>query len=255
MGDVGLLLIGVILLVNGLGLLGRYEPRSALPLNVLVGLAQVVLPTLGLVLEHGDPTAPARYGPIYLFGFTYLWLAADTWRGGDGKAFGVFSAFVAVVAVVQAALSFGTDPAFAASWWIWALMWAAFWALQYLGTTRLAGVDLAQWTGWLLILGGQLSATIPALLRQQLQWPDAAWFSVTMNVLGVAVVVLAWFLAGRGDGARVGVGTASAAAAPEAAPLGDAATAAPPAFSSDRSGGPRVGDALGVAPPSGGLSA
>src|SRR5690606_6078502 len=73
MGDVGLLLVGVVLLVNGLVALGTVPARSAAPLNVAVGVAQVVLPTLVLVLDAGDRAVLQATWPSYLFGITYLW--------------------------------------------------------------------------------------------------------------------------------------------------------------------------------------
>ncbi len=201
MGDVGLLLIGAVLLVNGLGLLGHGSGRSGAPLNLLVGGAQLVLPTLGLVLEHGDPTAPARYAPVYLFGFTYVWVGVDALRGDSGKAFGLFSGFVAVVAVVEGLLSLRTDPAFAASWWLWALMWGGFFALQGLGATRLGGASLPAVLGWLLIIGGQLSATLPGLLRLEGAWPGGrGWFVALVLVAAGVGVALAWVLGRAGFG-------------------------------------------------------
>jgi putative amide transporter protein len=224
MGDVGLLLIGAVLLVNGLGLLGHASGRSAAPLNLLVGGAQLVLPTLGLVLEHGNPGAAATYAPIYLFGFTYVWVGVDALRGDSGKAFGFFSGFVAVVAVLEGLLALRTDPAFAASWWLWALMWGGFFALQGLGITRLGGASLPAVLGWLLILGGQLSATVPGLLRLEAAWPGGqGWFVVLVLVAAALGVALSWALGRAGVG--VSAGDAAGASGSGAASQAEAAVA------------------------------
>ena len=42
MGSVGLLYVGAVLAVNGLMLMGRVDPRAAAPLNLFVGVLQVV---------------------------------------------------------------------------------------------------------------------------------------------------------------------------------------------------------------------
>ena len=73
MGNVGLLLVGVALFVSGLVSVGVVSPRGAAPLNLFVGAAQVVLPTLVLVQSAGEPTTVNATWPSYLFGFTYLW--------------------------------------------------------------------------------------------------------------------------------------------------------------------------------------
>lgn len=224
MGNVGLFLIGAVLLVNGLGLLGRFNPRSAVPLNLFVGGIQVILPTIGLVLDYQVPGASAGYASLYLFGFTYLWVALDTLRGDSGQAFGAFSGFVAVIAVIQGFLSLRTDPPFAIAWWLWAFMWGAFFLLQYSGVKRVAGVDLAAFTGWLLIIGGQVSATVPALLRLNDAWPaQSTGFFVLMSAAGLLTLALSYALAAG----RIGVLTPPTAPSEQAVEVPDAAETAP----------------------------
>ncbi|MDH3295401.1 MAG: AmiS/UreI family transporter, partial [Acidimicrobiia bacterium] len=54
MGNVGLLYVGAILFLNGVMLLGWVDSRSAAPLNLFVGLLQVVTPTYLIFTSGGD---------------------------------------------------------------------------------------------------------------------------------------------------------------------------------------------------------
>lgn len=163
MGNAGLLLVGAVLFVNGISSLGLISNRSAAPLNLLVGLAQVVLPTLVMVQAAGDSRIIDTAWPSYLFGFTYLWYGLISLTDIDPKGFGWYSAFVAAIAVYKTATTVNADPISAVMWLTWAIMWALFFLQSALGVTRTAGIDLGRFTGWLLVLLGIPSCTVPAL--------------------------------------------------------------------------------------------
>src|SRR5690606_20552978 len=78
MGNVGLLLVGVVLLVNGLAAPALVPPRAAARLNFSVGTAQVVPPTIILIPPGSPPAVLNATWPSYLFGITYLWFGFQT---------------------------------------------------------------------------------------------------------------------------------------------------------------------------------
>src|SRR3954466_12333014 len=84
MGSVGLLYVGAVLIVNGLMLLGRVDARAAAPMNLFVGLLQVLTPTYLIFTSGGDADTILGASGIYLFGFTYLYVAFNLFFGLDG---------------------------------------------------------------------------------------------------------------------------------------------------------------------------
>lgn len=170
MGNVGLLLVGAVLFVNGLSSLGLVPARSAAPLNLFVGAAQVVLPTIVLVQSGSDPAVLAATWPSYLFGFTYLWFGLQIVFRIEPEGFGWYSAFVAAIAAYHAVISIGSDPVFAVIWATWAVMWSLFFVLLGLGRSRVGSVDLGRFTGWFLVLGGIPTCTVSALFLIDGRW-------------------------------------------------------------------------------------
>ncbi|MFN6547148.1 AmiS/UreI family transporter [Mycolicibacterium nivoides] len=190
MGNIGLLLVGVVLFVNGLVSIGIVEPRGAAPLNLFVGTAQVVLPTLVLVQAGGDLGIVNATWPSYLFGFTYLWFGFIQIFDIDTRGFGWYSSFVAAVAAYYAIKSVGADPVFAVIWATWAIMWSLFFVLLGLGVTKAGRIDLGHFTGWFLVLLGVPTCTVPAILLLNGVWPTSvAAGSVALVVLLAATAL------------------------------------------------------------------
>jgi len=209
MGNVGLLLVGVVLFVNGLVSIGPVAPRSAAPLNLFVGAAQVVLPTLVLAQAHGDAAVINGTWPSYLFGFTYLWFGLIQIFDIEPQGFGWYSAFVAAVAAFYAIRSVGTDPAFSVIWATWAAMWTLFFVLLGLGIDRVGSFDLGRFTGWFLVLLGIPTCTVPAVLLLNGTWSTSPVAGiVALVVLGVATGVSAGLARGVAEPAEVGIGSA-----------------------------------------------
>ena len=185
--NIGLLLVGVALLVNGLVSVGMVDARGAAPLNLFVGAAQVVLPTLVLVQSHGDPGIVNATWPSYLFGFTYLWFGFIQIFDLDPRGFGWYSSFVAAIAVYHAIKSIGTDPVFAVIWATWAVMWSLFFVLLGLGVTKAGRIDLGHFTGWFLVLLGVPTCTVSAILLLNGLWPT----SVVAGSAALAILLVA----------------------------------------------------------------
>ncbi|GAA4803206.1 AmiS/UreI family transporter [Tomitella cavernea] len=129
MSSVGLLYVGAVLFMNGVMLLGYLTPREAAPINFFVGALQVMTPTVMiLILADGDQQTIISASGLYLFGFTYLWVAINGVKDWGGHGLGWFSLFVAVCAVVYALHSFITvdDYGTGVLWLGWAVLWFLF---------------------------------------------------------------------------------------------------------------------------------
>lgn len=185
MGMVGLLYVGAVLFLNGLMLLGYVEARSAGPLNIFVGLLQVVTPTYLIFTAGGDADVILGASGLYLFGFTYLYVAFNVLGGYDGTGLGYFSLFVSICALVYAGLNFGRldDNAFGVIWLYWSFLWLLFFLLLGLGRE-----ELTRYTGVVAAIQGWLTGVIPAFLLMTGRWADNV--DLAAIVLAVAAVAL-----------------------------------------------------------------
>ena len=124
MGTVGLLYVGAILFINGCALMGLVKNNGAVPLNIFVGLLQVLTPTYLIFTANGNADQIFGASGLYLFGFTYLYVAFNTIWGFDGTGLGWFSLFVAIAAVGYAVANavMYADYAFAVIWLQWAFL-------------------------------------------------------------------------------------------------------------------------------------
>ncbi|WP_432545447.1 AmiS/UreI family transporter [Kineococcus sp. SYSU DK004] len=181
MGDVGLLYVGAVLFLNGMMLLGRVDGRAAAPLNVFVGLLQVLTPTYLILTAGGDQETVLSASGLYLFGFTYLYVAFNLLRDLDGTGLGWLSLFVAPCALVYAFLNFTRfdDPAFGVIWLQWAFLWTLFFLL--LGLRR---EGLTRYTGAVAVVQGVITAAVPAFLLLTGRWRADATTAVVLAVVG-----------------------------------------------------------------------
>lgn len=175
MSSVSLIYVGLVLIVNGLMLLGRVGAREVAPLNLFVGVLQVVTPTYLIFVAGGDPDAIFAASGIYLFGFTYLWVGINCYTDHSNRGFGWFALLVALCTVVYAADSFASpsDYGFGVVWLLWGVLWFLFFLVLGLGFDRLGpptGVYTAV-TGaitalvaFLSLMGGWTGDLAPALV-------------------------------------------------------------------------------------------
>ena len=185
MGSVGLLYVGAILFLNGCMLLGWVNGKSAVPLNIFVGVLQVVTPTYLIFTANGDTAQIIGASGLYLFGFTYLYVAFNLWNDLDGTGLGFFSLFVAICAVVYAAVSFNNqDYAFGVIWLYWSFLWLLFFLL--LGKGK-AGLGL--YTGAVAAIQGWVTGAIPAFLLLTGRWSDLNNITVALVLAVFGVVV------------------------------------------------------------------
>lgn len=185
MGAVGLLYVGAILFLNGTMLLGWIDAKSAAPLNVFVGLLQVVTPTYLIINADGDMTQILGAAGLYLFGFTYLYVAWNLLGNLDGSGLGMFSLFVAIAAVVFSVISFDAgDRVFGVIWLYWAYLWLLFF---YLLARKRDG--LGRYTGAVAAIEGWVTGAIPAflILTGRIADIDANTLAIVLAVFGVVV--------------------------------------------------------------------
>ncbi len=183
MGNVGLLYVGAVLAINGLMLLGLVDAKAAAPMNIFVGALQVITPTYLIFTSGGDPDVILSAGGLYLFGFTYLYVAFNLLANLDGTGVGWFSAFVACCALVYAGLNFGRldDPAFGVIWLYWAVLWALFFLVLGLKQEQ-----YTRFTGAFSLLCGVVTGAIPAFLLLTGTWADhTTTWAIALAVLGV----------------------------------------------------------------------
>lgn len=191
MSSVGLLYVGAVLFINGLMLLDRIPGKAAAAMNLFVGGMQVIFPTLIILQSGGDQLTILGASGLYLFGFTYLYVAWNELTGASGEGLGWFSLFVAACAVVFGVLQFTRfdDPVFGVIWFAWAVLWFMFFVLLGLGRE-----SLARRTGWFALLLGIFSGAIPAMLLltgEYVTGPSEGWIAAA---IGVVLLVASWAL-------------------------------------------------------------
>ncbi|MEV1293080.1 AmiS/UreI family transporter [Pseudonocardia sp. NPDC049635] len=195
MGSVGLLFVGAVLFINGVMLLGWVEARSAAPMNFFVGGLQIVTPTYLIFTADGDANAILFASGLYLFSFTYLYVALNLTLGLDSSGLGYFCLFVFLSALVFSWVNFTrfADPGFGVIWLHWAFLWLLFFLLLGLKQER-----LGRYTGAVCAIQGWVTAWFPALLLltgAYDQW--AGTLGVALAVFGVVVYGALYVVLGR----------------------------------------------------------
>lgn len=196
MASVGLLYVGAILFLNGCMLLGWVDSRSAVPLNIFVGILQVITPTYLIFTADGDTTKILAASGLYLFGFTYLYVAFNLWNDLDGTGLGYFSLFVAICAIVYSVFAYRDGAyAFAVIWLYWAFLWGLFFLLLGRGQE-----SLGRYTGAVAAVQGWVTGAIPAFLLLTDRWKEldsSKNVAIGLAVFGVVVFGALAFLVRR----------------------------------------------------------
>lgn len=154
-----LLFIGGVLMVNGVGLSGKIEPRDSAPFNLLVGILVFFANAVALLRGFENIDFFLAAGG-FLFAFTYLYLSVVQWCGLKGVGLGWYSLFVAINAVVYTVVV-ASDWRLAAMWLMWASLWLCFFLGLGLGKplpflpayTVIVGVVSCWLPGMLMLLG------------------------------------------------------------------------------------------------------
>ncbi|GAA1392163.1 AmiS/UreI family transporter [Pseudonocardia kongjuensis] len=199
MGSVGLLFVGAVLFINGVMLLGWVDARSAAPMNFFVGGLQIITPTYLIFTAGGDPNVILAASGLYLFSFTYLYVALNITLGLDSSGLGYFCLFVFLSALVFSWLNFTrfADPGFGVIWLHWAFLWLLFFVLLGLKQDR-----IGRYTGAVCAIQGWVTAWLPALLLLTGGYQQfAGTVAVALAVFGVVVYGGLYVVLGRGSDA------------------------------------------------------
>jgi hypothetical protein len=191
---VGLLYVGAVLFVNGLALLGVVKGTSLIPMNLFVGVLQVITPLYIIFTAHGSQATIVGASGLFLFGFTYLYVAMNNAFDYDGTGLGWFSLFVAITACVYSFWNFDGYASLAGGgavgdllgvlWLTWAALWTLFWLVLGLGK-----VGLTRFTGAWTAAQGIYTGLLPALVLLNIPKWATSTFAVVIGVLSVVTFV------------------------------------------------------------------
>jgi len=124
-----LLYVGIVLINNGIARITDVDAKSASVMNVFTGLLSIIINIITIV--HGDFESIDSIGDFYsaatglLFGFTYLYVAANSIFNLDGRLYGWYSLFVAINTIPAAWIEFTVngDWRMAVIWILWGILW------------------------------------------------------------------------------------------------------------------------------------
>lgn len=159
---VSLLFVGIVLISNGACNLTNVDRKSTSVINLFVGVLSLYINFVNLAQGHYYAA-----GTGLLFGFTYLFIDLDLLFNLDKRAFAWFSTFVAINAVIfgtlegflgDEVLDLVPDWRWAAIWYLWAILWGTAFVEDILGK------KLGNFTPWLQIFEGIVTAWIPGIL-------------------------------------------------------------------------------------------
>ena len=162
-----LLYVGVVLITNGIARLTNIDPKATAIMNLFTGGLSIVLNFGSLLVAQAQN--PTNMGPYYacatglLFGFTYLFIGINNIFNLDGRIFAWYSLYVTITTIPAGILQWGDgtnkyNVMMAIIWWLWGLLWVTAWIELVLK------IDLKNFTPWLSILEGVLTAWIPGFL-------------------------------------------------------------------------------------------
>lgn len=155
-----LLYVGIVLINNGVCRLSNVDGKSAAVMNVFTGVLSLVINVLALI--SGDFYAAATG---LLFGFTYLFAAANNIWKLNPLPFGVYSLFVAINTIPCAYITLQEgDWKMAVIWLLWGVLWF---------TGFLEGAlkkNLGKFVPYLAIFEGIVTAWIPGFLLLRGLW-------------------------------------------------------------------------------------
>jgi len=193
---VGLLYVGAVLFVNGLALVGLVKGTSMIPMNLFVGILQVVTPFYLIFSAKGDQAVIVGASGLFLFGFTYLYVAMNNAFNLDGTGLGWFCLFVAITACVYSYWNFANYAALTGSgtvgdllgvlWASWAVLWLLFWFVLGLGKT-----SFTVFTGAWCAAQGIYTGLVPALIL--INFPSAVTSTLVVIIAAVSVATFIIF--------------------------------------------------------------
>ena len=157
-----LLFVGIVLINNGICTLCKVDARSTAIMNIFTGGLSLYINFVNLA--QGNYYAAATG---LLFGFTYLFVAANKLLNLSPLPFAWFSTFVAVNAVIfgtvegflgNASLGITADIRWAGIWYLWAILWGTSFVEDIMGK------KLGKFVPVLQVFEGVVTAWIPGVM-------------------------------------------------------------------------------------------
>ena len=159
---ISLLLVGITLISNGVNRFANVDAKSTAFMNLVTGILLIT----GNIIALAKAAEIIEYQNVasgFLFGITYIFIAANYLFNFDLRPFGWYCLFVAAYAVVMAVSSIG-DYKFVFLWSAWAVLWGE-------GFLELAaGLKLAKIFPYISIAVGLFAAFIPSILMLTNNW-------------------------------------------------------------------------------------
>lgn len=139
---IGLLYVGAVLLLNGIGMIKKYDLKALSIMNFFTGGVYVVINAINLAYAvFNGATIDAYYGVAtgMLFGFTYLFVGLVDWFALDGGPMAWYCFFVGINTIPCSYLSFqGGDARFGVIWLCWGFLWLLYWVAGALPQVKLS---------------------------------------------------------------------------------------------------------------------
>jgi hypothetical protein len=167
-------------------------PASRAPLDLFVGLLQVITPLYLIFTANGNAAQILGASGLFLFGFTYLYVCMSDFFHLDWSGLGWFCLFVVFAAIAYGFFNWRNHTAdgyvFAVEWWSWAFLWLLFWLVLALGQWK-----LTRFTGAVCATQGIITGLIPALiLLGQPSW-ETKGLAIFIAVAGIVLYVIYYF--------------------------------------------------------------
>lgn len=138
---IGLIYVGCVLMINGIGMLQKFDGKALAIMNFFTGSLYVVINIVNLsfaVFSGADISAFYGVATSMLFGFTYLFVGFTDWFNLDGRPLAWYCFFVAVNTVPCAIISLlGGDVRFCIIWLCWGVLWLLYWIAGGLPNVKL----------------------------------------------------------------------------------------------------------------------
>ena len=163
MGLLGVYLffVSIALISNGVAALSRIDFKSASFINIVTG--SIIVISSFIMIARADVSDTMAYNNInagFLFGFTYLFIAANYLLKLDLRPFGWYSLCVTIFALISSIVCFKANIiGMGVLWILWAILWLEGFLELAVGLKKLNRVF-----PYLSIAEGIFAAGIPSIL-------------------------------------------------------------------------------------------
>ncbi|MDF2610725.1 MAG: AmiS/UreI transporter [Lachnospiraceae bacterium] len=167
---IGLIYVGCVLLINGVGMINKYDSKALAVMNFFTGGIYVIINIINLanaVFTGQEIGAFYGVGTSMLFGFTYLFVGFTNLFKLDGGPLAWYCFFVGINTIPSSYLSFQSgDTRFGVIWLIWGALWLLYWVAG--GLTKIKLND--KLVPWSTILVGIFTCWIPGYMLLANWW-------------------------------------------------------------------------------------